>query len=208
MDQNALNYESFSAWRQFYFIGISRNEPSSVSLYQDQLQALFEVANAPAVISCSALLDPRLIINQKGSTVWTALFVMPYMNDRLALEATARGKSSLQISPVSMRSAFGGHVNWPEPILTKHPIELKSGYLFILPFLMYRELPAPTAFSRSVKTPDGSVEVLRFEEFDDSNPEGMMKLLSEMCVAANRSWTITIPNWGNTSNWSGPELKR
>jgi len=179
------NFESFSSWRQWYFIGISRDEPASLTLDQEQLQSLFSVINSAAVLSSGSPIDPRVIINHKGTTVWTVLFVLPLMNDKAGLEAVANGNCSLQIPPSTIRGAFGGHVNWPDSILKRYPIGLNSGHLFVLPFLRHKDLAAPIPLSRSVKTPDGKIEILMVKEFDDVNPESMMRSIYEICSAIN-----------------------
>ena len=185
MKMDGSNFESYSSWRQWFFIGISKDEPASLTLDQGQLQSLFSITNSAAVLSSGAPIDPRVVINQKGTTVWTLLFVLTLMNDKAGLEAVANSKCSLQIPPSSIRDVFSGHVNWPDSILKRYPIRLKSGHFFILPFLRHKDLTAPVPLSRSVKTPDGEIEILVVEEFDDEDPEGLMRSIHEICSAIN-----------------------
>jgi hypothetical protein len=181
------NFESFSSWRQWFFIGVSIDEPASLTLDQGQLQSLFSVTNSAAVLSSGAPIDPRFIINQKGATVWTLLFVLTLMNDKAGLEAVANGKCGLQIPPSSIRDVFRDHVNWPDSILKRYPVGLKSGHFFILPFLRHKDLTAPIPLSRSVKTPGGEIEILVIKEFDDADPESLMRSIHEICSAINTS---------------------
>lgn len=178
MNSSTANLESLGEWRQWYFVGLSRENPKTVNLGAEQLQALFGLVSIESALSCGAALDPRLIINQKGTTVWILLFLLPLYNDTSALAAVASGQSSVFIPEETVREAFASHINWPAEILARHPIELESGHLFVIPFLTHKDQPQPTPLERSVRSPDGTLEILSCMQLDDSNPEAMMQHLS------------------------------
>lgn len=186
MNSSPANLESLSEWRQWYFVGFSRDNPKTVSLSAEQLQALFGLVGIESALSCGAALDPRLIINQKGTTVWILLFLMPLYNDKSALAAVASGQSSVFVPEESVRDAFASHINWPAEILARHPIELENGHLFVIPFLTHKDQTQPTPLERSLRSPDGALEILSCMQLDDSNPEAMMQHLAEVRAIISR----------------------
>jgi len=187
MNSPAENLESIADWRQWYFVGVARDTPETVSLSAEQLQALFGLVSITSALSCGAALDPRFIINQKGTTVWILLFLLPLYNDKSALAAVANGQSSVFVPEETVRDAFAGHINWPAEILARHPIALENGHLFVIPFLTHKDQPQPTPLERSLRSPDGALEILSCMQLDDSNPEAMMQHLAEVREIIRRS---------------------
>jgi hypothetical protein len=173
-------FESFSEWRQWYFFGVSSQSAASLSLNQKQLQALFSVVSLQSVITTEALIDPKLIINEKGTTVWLLLFSLLYYNDKPGLAAVATDTSFVAIPPATIRQTFANHCNWPSALLDKFPIDLKAGSYFLLPFLLHKTQSLPVAMTQTLKSPDGELEILGCSEFDDENPALLLQELSEI----------------------------
>lgn len=178
MADNIDDFKKVSTWRQYYFVGLAPARPEAVNISPEQLRALLSTVGADAALATGAALDPRLIINQKGTTAWILLFFLPFYNDQEGLENAARGRASLFIPPDAVRSAFNGHVNWPASVLERFPVDLPSSQLFVLPFLRHASLAAPSPLPQSLRSPDGEVEILAVEEFRDSDPADLMRRLS------------------------------
>lgn len=178
MADDVNDFKKVSTWRQYYFIGMARARPDAVNVSPEQLRALLSMVGADAALATGAALAPRLIINQKGTTAWILLFFLPFYNDPEGLKNAARGSASLFIPAEAVRSAFHQHVNWPASVLQQFPVDLPSSHLFVLPFLRHASLAAPSPLPQSLRSPDGELEILAVEEFQESDPVDLMRRLS------------------------------
>ena len=172
--------EAPSAWKQMFFVGISRQEPNEINLADNELKALFSTIGAPHVIGTGAALSPMHLINQKGTTAWILLFMLPFVKDKAALQAVAEEKCSIFLPSPSIRGAFGIHNNWPEDLLERYDTRMDGLHFFILPFLSYKHSKTPEQMPQSLKSHDDGLEILCIGEFDEGKPEALLMDLCEM----------------------------
>jgi hypothetical protein len=172
----ATSCEKAEDWKHFYFWGISANKPSALSFPVEQLQALLGAVKADCAITSLAALDPRHLINHKGTTAWILLFVHALMNDKEGLAAVANGRSGLFTSAATVHGAFGSHVNWPESLLRKYEFDFGERWPFVIPFIRHREASAPMQMVQSLRSPDGALEVMGVAEFSEQEPEALLAL--------------------------------
>jgi hypothetical protein len=167
-------------WRLWYFHGVSQQAPATLDFGQAQLQSLFSMVGVRCTITTGAVLDPRLIMNAKGTTAWVLLYSLLFFNDKAALAAVAADAAFVAIPAAKVHAAFQSHVNWPVALLERFPLHLQQGTRFVLPFLMHRSQGSPTAMRQSLKTPDGQLEIFGCSEFDDTNPVLLLQTLASV----------------------------
>ena len=101
-------------------------------------------------------------------------------NDPEALALIANGKLRIHVPPDFIRGVFGGHINWPKKIIEKYDLVIGEYHLFAIPFLVHNSVNQMGRLSQSMKAPDGSLEIFGVYEFNENNPEGSLKELSEL----------------------------
>jgi hypothetical protein len=178
MTSKPTSHDSATAWRHLYLVGVSRTAPQDLALTADELQTLFTAIGALPVIGTSAAFDPRLLINEKGMTVWGVLYVALRVTDPEALRGVAEGRCAVHVPPEAIRPAFSQHVQWPAEVLARHDLRLPGLGLFVLPFVQFAGLSAPEPLAHSLRLRDGEVEILAVREFDEDHPEALLAELA------------------------------
>lgn len=162
-------------WRQMYFVAITRKKPSEIDLSQELMTKLVSEIEVRSAIYTGAALEPQYLINAKGVTAWIAMWVFITHGNPDLVKSLGTGPGAAWVRPAFMNSAFGAHINWPEKMLRSHNLDVTGHKLVAIPFLVPKNGPALRKLPRSVKTPDGSLEVFGFHEFDEKNPESLLK---------------------------------
>ena len=173
-------YVSAIEWRHMYFAGISKRPIQEINLAEVQVSGLLSLIGLNAVISNGAAIEPQFLINSKGATPWVAMYAFVLINDPEALTLIANGKLGVHVPPDFIRGAFGTHINWPKKIIEKYDLVMGAYRLFAIPFLVHNSANQMGRLSQSMKAPDGSLEIFGIYEFNESNPEGSLKELSEL----------------------------
>jgi hypothetical protein len=173
------NFDQAVAWNHFYLWGVTSKLPAEIELQTQQLQALLGAIGAEASISSLAALEPRYLINPKGTTPWTMLFVYAFMNDKDALAAVAQGKAAVCMPAQGMLATFNSHVAWPQSVLDKYPFDFGKHTAFIIPFIRFGTAPVPRPLPQSLKSPDGSIEIMGVAEFNEQRPEALLALFHQ-----------------------------
>lgn len=171
---------SATEWRHMYFAGISKCSIQEINLTEVQVSGLLSIIDLNAVISSGAAIEPQYLINSKGTTPWMAMYAFVLINDSEALALIASGKLRVHVPPDFIRGAFGAHINWPKKIIEKYDLVMGAYRLFTIPFLVHNSANQMGRLSQSMKAPDGSLEIFGIYEFNESNPEGSLKELSEL----------------------------
>jgi hypothetical protein len=169
-----INFSSATAWREMYFIAITRKKPSEIDLSQELMSGLLSSINARSVIYTGAAIEPQYLINAKGTTAWIGMWAFITSANPALLKSLGTGPGFAWVNPAFMNKAFGNHVNWPEKMLRSHDLDVKGYKLVAIPFLLPKTEMALKTMTQSVKAPDGSVEVFGFHEFDENNPEALL----------------------------------
>jgi hypothetical protein len=173
------SFDSAASWQHFYFWGVSSKPPAELELQTRQLQALLGVVEVDATLASLAAFEPRYLINHKGVTAWMLLFVFAFANNREGLGAVAEGKASLFMPAEALRGSFESHVAWPPQLLAKYSFDFGQHWPFVIPFIRYRNAPAPRPLKESLKSPDGSIEIMGVAEFDEQRPEALLALFHD-----------------------------
>jgi hypothetical protein len=168
------DFSSATAWREMYFIAITRKKPSEIDLSQELMSGLLSSINARSVIYTGAAIEPQYLINAKGTTAWIGMWAFMRSANPALLTSLGMGPGFAWVNPAFMNKAFGNHVNWPEKMLRSHDLDVKGYKLVAIPFLLPKNATALKNMTQSVKAPDGSVEVFGFHEFDETNPEALL----------------------------------
>ena len=172
--------ESATAWRHYYYYGLSRTDPSSVQLDAQALIGLFSATDvSPAIVSL-ALIDPKYVINHKGLTAWLFLFLKARVPDSETLKYVAEGKGFSFVSADEMRAVFGTHINWPKEVLERHPYDFTPRRPFVLPFILPNSATPPRSLSQSLISPDASFEIFRVAELDPQDPEKLLAIFDSL----------------------------
>lgn len=177
--QGTASHEEFSNWQQCYFWGLSTVAPSQLQFNPEQLNYLQGLAGAEAAVCGLDALEPRHLINKAKATAWMLVFLSALHGDKAGLEAAASGKASIYVPAGRLLANFGEHVNWPEQLLQEFSFDFGSHRAFVVPFLRYGSLPAIRQFERSMQSPDGSVEVMGVEHFNDRAPHELLELFHD-----------------------------
>ncbi|HEX7641842.1 MAG TPA: hypothetical protein VF472_06465 [Burkholderiaceae bacterium] len=175
--QPATSFEKFSDWDSCYFWGLTTTPPAELNFDSQQLGYLLNLANCDAAISSLAALEPRHVINHKGTTVWAMLFLSLLVNDKEGLQAVAEGKAGICVPVEAVRGAYGGHINWPAEMLRQYSYDFGKHTPFIVPFVRHRSAPEIKQFERSMKSPDGKVEIMGVGRFDEEFPQTLLSLI-------------------------------
>ena len=178
-------YVSATEWRHMYFAGISKRPIQEINLAEVQVSGLLSLIGLNAVISNGAAIEPQFLINSKGATPWVAMYAFVLINDPEALTLIANGKLRAHVPPDFIRGAFGAHINWPRKIIEKYDLVIGEYHLFAIPFLVHNSVNQMGGLNQSMKAPDGSLEIFGVYEFNESNPEGSLKELSELASFIN-----------------------
>lgn len=182
----AASAEAILDWRQYYFVGVSEDLPSSIELGPGQIAALLSNVGAEASLACGTPLDPKVVINAKGTSVWALLFLIPFSDNKASLVDASQGKCCVCAPPSAVRRNYDSYINWPASLLTRYPLEIQDRHLFVLPFLRHKQLPAPRPMRQWLKTPDGKMAIINCYELNDLDPEGLLRNLS-----AVRKWLLS-----------------
>ena len=173
--------QSAQDWKHMYFVGITKQPVTDINLSEAQVGGLLSMVDVKPAIFTGAGLEPRYLINAKGTTPWAAMYVLLRAKDENALHQVASGQTQIHIPSVFIRGSCNSHINWPEELLQKHDLTLGEHSFFLLPFLVDKDL-AVDKLAQSLKAPDGSLEIFGIYEFSDSEPE---KLLIELASLAD-----------------------
>ena len=180
---------SATEWRHMYFAGVSKQPVNQIDLSEGQISGLLSLINTTAAISSGTAIEPQYLINSKGTTPWLAMYALVHIQDPEALSLVASGKSRIYVPSKFIRSAFGDHINWPRAMLKKYDLSLGQYHVFAIPFLVHRDSPPIGTLSRSMKAPDGSLEIFGVHELLDGNPERLLKEFAELAsfIKTNRA---------------------
>jgi hypothetical protein len=169
-----VGYDSADEWSYWCFIGFAPVSANEIDDFRPELvQSLFSMVEAQAVVGTVSPLDPRYLINHKGVTAWHALYVLALINDREGLEAVSEGRAMLLV-PGYLRTNYSSHVNWPEQLLNRFRLEPRGSHPFVLPFILHNSAPRPQQLQRSLRAPDGALEIWGVAEFDVSEPAKLL----------------------------------
>jgi len=171
MEQSKEIGQSATEWKNMYFLGISKNDPSSLNLSEGQIRGLLSMVKVGPAVSTGAAIEPSFLMNTKGVTPWLALYTLIYTKKPEALGVIARGESAINIPGSYLNGLFASHVHWPKNIISKYNLELEGYKPFIIPFMLHKDSPPVGSFTQSMKAPDGSLEIFGIHEFNESNPE-------------------------------------
>lgn len=174
MEQSKEIGQSVTEWRQMYFLGISKHDPSSLNLTEGQIRGLLSMVKVGPAVSTGAAIEPLFLMNTKGVTPWLALYTLIYTKKPDALGVIARGESAINIPGGYLNGLFKNHVHWPKNLISKYNLELEGYKPFIIPFMLHKDSPPVGSFSQSMKAPDGSLEIFGIHEFNESKPESLL----------------------------------
>lgn len=169
---------SATEWRQMYFIGISKNNLKEIDLSEGQIKGLLSMVSVGPAISNGAAVDPKFLINSKGTTPWLAMFALIYSKQPSALSVIAEGKSRIHVPTKFVSNVFNNHNNWPSEVFEKYDMTLDGYNIFIIPFLIHSSANPVSNLSQSMKAPDGSLEIFNVNEFSSESPEELLVQVS------------------------------
>ncbi|MET0397948.1 MAG: hypothetical protein ABW277_14135 [Longimicrobiaceae bacterium] len=175
-------------WDPWYFFGYSDKQPSKIELHPEEVGFFFSAAGIDSGLSWLAPIDPRHLMNSKGTTAWHALFVYALWKDEdeallghgEALLAAFEGRTLALAPAASLRSSFSSHVNWPEQMLRKYDLGLDIGFPFVVPFLVPVPAPKPRSLNAPLRSPGGDMVVHGVERFDEDHPEHLLATFQEL----------------------------
>ena len=170
--------QSATEWRQMYFIGISKNNPKEIDLSEGQVKGLLSMVSVGPAISNGAAVDPKFLINSKGTTPWLAMFALVYAKQPSALSVIAEGKSRIHVPTKFVSNVFNSHNNWPSEMFEKYDMTLEGYNIFVIPFLIHSSASPVSNLSQSMKAPDGSLEIFNVNEFSSESPEELLVQVS------------------------------
>jgi hypothetical protein len=178
-EKMVTSYEQVDDWKQYYFWGLSDKAPSELSFSVEQMQALLGMVKGECAVASLAALDPKHLINHKGTTTWILLVVFALMNHREELAAVANGTAGLFLSANIVHDAYGSHVNWPERLLQAYSVDFGDRRPLVIPFVRHRDASAPAQLTQSLRSPDGAIEIMGVAEFSEQQPEALLALFHE-----------------------------
>lgn|GEM_PF-2191594 len=171
--------ERFEDWKFYYFWGVSATKPSALSFQEQQVQALLSAVGADCAVASLAAVEPKYLINHKGTTVWILLLISALMNDKEGLSAVANGTSSLFMPAPIVHGAFSTHVNWPARLLEQYGADFGDHWPFVIPFVRHHAAGAPQELAQSLRSPDGVTEIMGVAEFSEHRPEALLALFHD-----------------------------
>ena len=168
------SYEKVEDWKQYYFWGLSAKKPAELQLSVEHVRTLLGAINADCAIASLAALEPKHLINHKGTTAWILLFIYALMNDKDGLAAVSIGTSGLFLPANIVHGAFTSHVNWPTELLGRYNFDFGDHWAFVIPFVRHHESPEPIQLPQSLRSPDGMIEIMGIAEFNDQRPDALL----------------------------------
>jgi len=166
-------------WRFFYFTGITKLPISEIHLKDGHMTGLLSTINLQSSISTGYAIEPQFLINHKGATPWLAMLASAHLNHSEELVKIAKGNSRIHYTG-DLHSIFNNHVNWPADIIRKYDFTLGEYRIFIIPFLIHKSQTDYRGLSRSMHSPDNTMEIFNFQEFEDENPEKLLKDIAKL----------------------------
>ena len=173
MNHNAPKV-SATDWVQLYFYGLTKFPLNDVGLNQNMAQALIRMVGVNASVSTGALIDPRYMLNQKGTTPWMAMYALLTIKQPELLTDVHKGTAAAFVPNDAIGSIFVNHINWPTELLSQYNIDLDGFNVFILPFMVPKGSQYNLSFSQSMKAPDNSLEIFGVNKFDENEPENLL----------------------------------
>lgn len=165
---------SATEWRHLYFYGISKQSPELIDLPKDMVLSLLSMQKMDSALSTGALVEPEYLFNTKGVSAWLAMYALVSMKDESALESLKTEGGALYLPSQYIHNALGKNSAWPKEMLARHELKLKGYHLFVLPFLVPSKSASYSKMVQSLKSPDGSLEIMGITEFDEKNPERLL----------------------------------
>lgn len=178
MNQNTPEV-SATDWEHLYFYGLTRFQLNEVGLDQNMTQALIRMVGVNASVSTGALIDPKYMLNQKGTTPWLAMYALLTVKASDMLIPVQQGRSAAFVPNHVIEPLFVDHINWPIGLLSRYCIDLEGFNVFILPFLVPKGAQYNLSFSQSMKAPDGSLEIVGVGKFDENRPQDLLSDIQE-----------------------------
>lgn len=163
-------------FKDYYFIGTSHAPAAQMSLNPSQIQGLMTVIQAPAAIVSCLPVDPLLAINAKGFTAWQLMFALVKLKNPEDIDRLAKQETSIYIPRPMLEGGVGNFNKWPTELLEKFDFSLDSAHLFILPFSIHTSASEPRNLTESLKSPDGSLEILGLHEFSHDHPSRLLAI--------------------------------
>jgi hypothetical protein len=177
-ESNSMSEDSTKAsateWEHLYFYGLTKSPINEVGLKQNMVQGLIGMVGAKASVSTGALIDPKYMLNKKGLTPWLAMHVLLTTKQPTLIADVSKGTAAAFVPNDSIEQIFVNHINWPKELLSQYDIEIEGHNVFILPFLVPKGTTYNLSFPRSMKAPDGSLEIFGVGEFDENQPEKLL----------------------------------
>jgi hypothetical protein len=161
-------------WKHMYFLAITKKKPSEINLSQELMSRLLSMINVHSGISTGAAIEPKFLMNAKGTTVWLAMYALIASSNPESLKSLSADEGLLYIPSTFLNGAFGVHINWPEKMLQSHNLTLKDYNLIVIPFIVSNSVTNMKNMSQSLKAPDGSLQVFGFHEFNENSPEALL----------------------------------
>lgn len=179
--RSTLGFDNAEQWSQWCFLGFAPVRAETIEGFDPgQVQSLLSLVQAERVIGSVSPLDPRHLINHKGVTAWSVLFVLALLKNKKGLQAVAEGTGLILVPDDVLRPAFSSHVNWPAQVLDRYRLEPHGAYPFVLPFIVHNSAPRPQQLQRSLRAPDGALEVWAVVEFNESEPEKLLAVIQRV----------------------------
>ncbi|MDO6420887.1 hypothetical protein [Saccharophagus degradans] len=169
-------------WDDLYFYGLTKSPLSEVGLNQNMVQALIGMVGATASVSTGALINPKYMFNQKGTTPWVVMYALVTMKQPELLDKVFNGAAAAFVPNQAIEPIFIDHINWPSDMLANYDIELEGFNVFILPFMVPNTSRYNLTLSQSMKAPDGSLEIFGVGKFDENKPEDVLASIQDALV--------------------------
>ncbi|WGP00207.1 hypothetical protein QFX18_09115 [Saccharophagus degradans] len=173
---------SATNWDHLYFYGLTKSPLSEVGLNQNMVQAIIGMVGVTASVSTGALIDPKYMLNQKGTTPWLAMYALVTMKQPELLDEVFNGAAAAFVPNQAIEPIFIDHINWPSDMLANYDIELEGFNVFILPFMVPNTSRYNLTLSQSMKAPDGSLEIFGAGKFDENKPEDVLASIQDALV--------------------------
>ena len=171
---------SATEWEHLYFYGITKFPINEVSLNQNMAQSLIGMVGIKASVSTGALIDPKYMLNKKGTTPWLAMHALLTIKQPSLLSDVYKGTAAAFVPNEAIEQIFVNHINWPKKLLSQFNIELEGFNVFIMPFMVPKGTEYNLSLKQSMKAPDGSLEIFGADRFDENKPENLLSTIQRI----------------------------
>lgn len=92
------------------------------------------------------------------------------------LNRVAKQETSIYIPRTMLEGGVGNFNRWPPELLKSFDLTLDAAHLFLLPFSTHVSASATRQLTESLKSPDGSLEILGLHEFSHDHPSRLLAI--------------------------------